>query len=160
MRDYPIVILESPFKPKADGTYASEAEKEAVLERDLAMNKRYARAAMRDALKNHGEAPSASHLLYTQEGVLDDNDPEERAMGIDAGLAFRKAAVRSAVYLDRGISGGMIYGIKAAIADGKPVVGRYLDPKIIAELGIETVPVNPAQIAELGIVLEQTKAAA
>ena len=53
------VIIESP--------YAGDVER----------NVRYARAAMADCLKR-GEAPFASHLLYTQEGVLDDDIPGER----------------------------------------------------------------------------------
>jgi hypothetical protein len=62
------VILESP--------YAGDVE----------ANMRYARAAMRDSLMR-GEAPFASHLLYTQEGVLLDSVPEERTLGIEAGFA-------------------------------------------------------------------------
>ncbi len=38
---------------------------------DVERNVRYARAAMRDCLMRR-ETPYASHLLYTQEGVLDD----------------------------------------------------------------------------------------
>ena len=41
---------------------------------------------LRDSLLR-GEGPITSHLLYTQPGVLDDQIPEERQMGIDAGLA-------------------------------------------------------------------------
>ena len=63
------VILESP--------YAGDVER----------NVAYARACLRDSLLR-GEAPIASHLLYTQPGVLDDQIPEERQMGIDAGLAW------------------------------------------------------------------------
>jgi hypothetical protein len=39
-----------------------------------------------------GEAPIASHLLYTQPGVLNDGVPAERAHGIEAGLAWLRAA--------------------------------------------------------------------
>ena len=63
------VIVESP--------YAGD------IERNLA----YARAGIRDCLKR-GEAPIASHLLYTQPGILDDDDGEERQLGIEAGLAW------------------------------------------------------------------------
>lgn len=55
-----LVLLESP--------YAGNVE----------LNVTYARACMRDCLKR-GEAPFASHLLYTQPGVLDDLVPNERA---------------------------------------------------------------------------------
>ena len=68
------VIIESP--------YAGDVER----------NLRYARAAMKDCL-HRGEAPYASHLLYTQEGVLDDDVPGERKLGISAGLSWGKIAI-------------------------------------------------------------------
>jgi hypothetical protein len=52
---------------------------------DVERNEKYARACMRDCFER-GEAPFASHLLYTQPGVLDDTLHHERALGIDAGL--------------------------------------------------------------------------
>ncbi len=102
-----LVILESPF--------AGDVEK----------NIEYARACVRDSLLR-GEAPIASHLLYTQPGVLNDDIPAERQHGIDAGLAWRAVADGSVVYVDRGISRGMEYGIAAAEAAGKPVEIRRL----------------------------------
>src|SRR6185436_19297995 len=69
------------------------------------LNRRYARACMKDALKR-GEAPFASHLLYTQAGVLKDKVLPERSLGIRAGLAWGKRADATAVYVDRGISPG------------------------------------------------------
>lgn len=103
-----LVILESPF--------AGDAE----------ANIEYARACVRDSLLR-GEAPIASHLLYTQPGVLNDDVPEERALGIDAGLAWRAVAHASVVYTDRGISKGMEYGIAAAQAAGVPIEYRTLN---------------------------------
>jgi hypothetical protein len=47
---------------------------------DVTRNLEYARAAMADCLAR-GEAPFASHALYTQIGVLDDTKPEERKLG-------------------------------------------------------------------------------
>jgi hypothetical protein len=105
------VILESPY---AGATQA-----------DIDENVRYARACLRDSLL-HGEAPIASHLLYTQEGVLDDNIPSERALGISAGLAWRQAAEATAVYYDRGISKGMAFGIEDANESVRPVEFRSL----------------------------------
>jgi hypothetical protein len=102
-----LVIVESP--------YAGDVE----------ANTEYARKCVRDAL-GRGEAPIASHLLYTQPGILDDNDPKERQQGIDAGLAWREVAQASVVYTDRGISKGMEYGIAAAKAAGIPVEYRRL----------------------------------
>lgn len=102
-----LVILESP--------YAGDVE----------ANVDYARACVRDSLLR-GEAPIASHLLYTQPGILDDTVPAERQQGIDAGLAWRAVAHASVVYTDRGISRGMEYGIAAAKAAGIPVEYRSL----------------------------------
>lgn len=90
---------------------------------DVEANVAYARAALRDCLQR-GEAPFASHLLYTQ--VLDDQVPAERQQGIDAGLELAKRADATVVYFDRGISRGMTYGIAAAGSAGRPVEYRSL----------------------------------
>ena len=111
-----LVILESPFA--------------AATESDVQRNIRYARAAVRDSLQR-GEAPIASHLLYTQEGILDDNIPDERQLGIDAGLAWREVAQGSVVYTDFGVSRGMLYGIERAEAVGKSVEYRTLPADIV-----------------------------
>ncbi|WP_245467950.1 hypothetical protein [Mesorhizobium sp. M6A.T.Cr.TU.017.01.1.1] len=106
--EWRLVILESP--------YAGEVER----------NVAYARAALRDCLKR-GDAPAASHLLYTQPGVLDDDDPAERATGIGAGLAWGRKAEATVVYTDRGVSKGMAQGIARALAEGRPVEYRRLE---------------------------------
>lgn len=92
------VIIESP--------YAGNVE----------MNLRYLRACMADCLAR-GEAPFASHGLYTQPGVLDDTKPDERTLGIEAGLAWREWADATVVYTDLGITPGMQAGINAARRD-------------------------------------------
>lgn len=74
---------------------------------DVERNIEYARLCVRDSL-SQGEAPIASHLLYTQEGILDDDDPEERQMGIEAGLEWVKAAEAVVFYVDYGWSPGML----------------------------------------------------
>lgn len=102
-----LVIVESPF--------AGEVE----------LNQTYARAAMADCLARN-EAPYASHLLYTQPGVLDDLKPEERSLGIEAGLAWGKKADATVVYVDRGMSNGMKAGIARAEAEGRTVELRSL----------------------------------
>lgn len=68
---------------------------------DVERNLTYAREALRDSLLR-GEAPIASHLLYTQKGVLDDRIREERGLGIAAGLAWGVAEM-TVVYADLGI---------------------------------------------------------
>jgi hypothetical protein len=92
---------------------------------DIEANVHYARACVRDSL-SRGEAPIASHLLYTQPGVLRDEVPEERQWGIDAGLAWRRVAEASVVYTDFGTSRGMEYGISAALEAGIPVEYRSI----------------------------------
>jgi hypothetical protein len=92
---------------------------------DVETNVTYARACMQDCLRR-GEAPLASHLLYTQVGVLDDAIPEERERGILAGLAWGRRADLTAVYTDRGITVGMQQGIAAAEALGRPIEYRTL----------------------------------
>lgn len=101
------VIIESP--------YAGDVER----------NIAYARACLRDCLLR-GEAPIASHLLYTQPGVLDDNVLEERRLGIEAGLAWGDLAEATIVYTDHGISRGMQYGIDRAEQKGRPIEYRKL----------------------------------
>jgi hypothetical protein len=102
-----LVILESPYAGDVDANLA------------------YARACLRDSLAR-GEAPMASHLLYTQPGVLRDDVPEERQRGVDAGLAWGRVADATVVYTDRGITRGMECGIEAAKAAGRPIEYRTL----------------------------------
>lgn len=92
---------------------------------DVKRNVAYARACVRDALRR-GEAPMASHLLYTQEGILDDLDPAERALGIKAGHAWLSACGKVVLYVDLGISPGMLEGVRAAQAAGWAVEARAL----------------------------------
>lgn len=92
---------------------------------DIERNVAYARACLRDCL-SRGEAPFASHLLYTQPGILDDALPHERELGINAGLIWGEAAELTAVYTDLGISSGMRYGIERAAKAGRPVEYRTL----------------------------------
>lgn len=89
------VILESP--------YAGEIER----------NLKYARECLKDSL-NRGEAPIASHLLYTQEGVLNDEIIEERMQGINSGLAWKSVCDLQVFYIDYGMSSGMKYAKKYA----------------------------------------------
>ncbi|MBP0439604.1 hypothetical protein [Tianweitania sediminis] len=102
-----LVILESPFAG------------------DVAANLAYARVALRDCFMRC-EAPIASHLLYTQPGVLNDLDPAERALGIEAGLLWGRFAQATVVYQDRGISFGMQQGIERAYREGRAVEFRRL----------------------------------
>lgn len=112
-----LVILESPFKPTGRGGLNRTVE--------LMENTAYVRAAMRDCLKC-GEAPFASHALYTLDGVLDDNIPEERKLGMRAGFAWGERAEATVVYVDLGVTEGMELGIARAEKAGRPVERRTL----------------------------------
>ena len=101
------VILESPYAG------------------DIETNINYARKCMADSFKR-GEAPFASHLLYTQSGILDDNIPNERSLGIEAGLLWGEIADKTVVYIDLGISKGMEYGINNAIKAGRAIEYREI----------------------------------
>lgn len=92
---------------------------------DIAKHKAYCRAAMRDCL-SRGEAPFASHMLYTQPGVLNDADAKERQLGIEAGLLWGTFAQKTVVYVDCGISHGMEYGIARAALENRPVEYRSI----------------------------------
>jgi hypothetical protein len=92
---------------------------------DIDTNVEYARRCLGDCLRR-GEAPIASHLLFTQPGVLKDDVPEERKLGIGAGHAWYRVAEASVVYTDRGMSSGMKVGIEVAERLGVPVEYRSL----------------------------------
>lgn len=101
------VILESP--------YAGDIER----------NINYARQCVKHSL-SLGEAPIASHLLYTQDGILDDLIPEERIQGINAGLKWKEVADMQVFYIDYGISNGMQYGMDYAKEHNIPFETRTI----------------------------------
>lgn len=103
-----LVIIESPYAG------------------DIKANEVYARKCVADSLAR-GEAPIASHLLYTQPGILDDTIPEERAKGIAVGLAWGKHADLTALYLDRGMTRGMEQGVEHAHKNGRPLEVRWIE---------------------------------
>jgi hypothetical protein len=99
-------------------------------EEQVRRNLLYARACVRDCLLR-GETPFASHLFFTQPGILDDNIPSERDMGINAGKLLIESlpGIVSVVYQDLGISKGMQYGINRAVSTGRYVEYRTLGDK-------------------------------
>lgn len=101
------IIIESPFAG------------------DIDANVFYARQCVRDAVLR-GEAPIASHLLFTQPGILRDDVPDERKLGIAAGLAWLVHADAMVLYTDRGISPGMQDAMRLAQRTGVPVELRCL----------------------------------
>lgn len=121
------VIVESPFAPQTPlppgfkpGWHSCDWQPGgafgcdicpvlAVRAEESARNARYLDACLRDCLRR-GEAPFASHRMYTS--ALDDLKPEERALGIAAGFAWRKAAESTVIYTDLGWSSGMRAGLE------------------------------------------------
>jgi hypothetical protein len=101
------VILESPYAG------------------DVMENIKYAQTCMKDMLKR-GEAPFASHLLYTQ--VLDDTRANERARGIEAGFAWKPYAYKTIFYIDRGWSKGMRLALEYCHQNGIAFEVRNLYP--------------------------------
>jgi hypothetical protein len=117
------VILESPYAG------------------DITTNVAYARRCLRDSLLR-GEAPLASHLLYTQPGVLDDADPDERALGIRAGLVWGPPAAATVVYWDLGFSSGMMQSIERARCEDRYIEFRRLDAVTSADAWNARYPVG------------------
>ena len=106
------VIIESPFAAANGHTVADHEE--------------YARRCMADSLAR-GEAPLASHLLYyTQPGILDDTDPEQRRLGMEAGHAWLSLADYLVAYTDLGISVGMEERMNLAHKIGIQVATRHI----------------------------------
>lgn len=105
------VVLESP--------YGAETLEE------VAHNVEYARACIKDCFRR-GEAALASHLLYTQPGILDDRVASQRKLGIEAGFTWNLLADKIVVYGDRGISHGMKQGIELAVTNNIPIEYRKL----------------------------------
>ncbi len=106
-----LVVLESPHRAKT----------QEELERKI----QYAMKCMKDCFKR-GEYPFVSHLLYAQQGILDDNDEDERKAGIEAGLAWASYADATVVYTDLGITEGMRIGIERAEKEKRLIEYRRL----------------------------------
>jgi hypothetical protein len=118
------VIIESPFAPQTplfEGEHEGGGShkmcrkclNEERREWESACNARYLDACLLDSLRR-GEAPFASHGLYTRPGVLDDLKPEERRLGISAGFVWRAVAQATVIYTDLGWSEDMRAGERDA----------------------------------------------
>lgn len=104
------VVIESPFRDEDPGRKAAHA--------------RYLHDAIVHCL-SRGEAPYASHAYLTQH--LNDDVPHHRALGIGAGIAIAEAMnAKHVVYVDRGITEGMLLAIEAARTAGRVVEYRSL----------------------------------
>jgi len=87
----PCVLVESPFSSTSPFQQARY-----IL---------YLEACIKHSLEKE-EAPFASHGHYPH--FLNDNDPEERALGMSCGRAWALKADLVAFYLDLGMSPGML----------------------------------------------------
>ena len=103
----PLVIIESPFAG------------------DIGENICYARACVADSIQR-GEAPIAFHLLYTQDGILNDRDPADRELGITCSEQWYWAADLVVAYTDLGVSPGMRHGMAVAARYGLPIIDRKI----------------------------------
>ena len=132
-----LVLIESPYRGKG---YTS-----------LDLNLKYARACMRDSILR-GESPFASHLLYTQEGILDDKNPEERKRGMQAGWAWGEHADLSATYIDLIDNWehfvGIAQGVVRARHVQRPVEFRNLPEDVLNSLDTQLILMrrNPSEL--------------
>lgn len=112
-----LVVIESPYSG------------------DVERNEEYLKRAMRDSI-SRGEAPYASHLIYTQ--VLNDRDPEQRKKGINMGFKWGQQAEKVIAYTDYGISTGMEQGLAYYNRNGIPIEYRKIGENIKDPISIVT----------------------
>lgn len=113
-----LVIIESPYAGKSS--------------EEITQNIQYARMCIRDSLER-GEAPIASHLLYTQPGIFCDGVLVERQWGIVAGLAWYRVAEYGVFYTDRGWSKEMLAAREFLQKEKRKYIERSLQ---MAHLGV------------------------
>lgn len=115
-----LTIYESPFASDDFDTFVG--------------NIAYLRLLVRDGALRYNESGFGSHMVWTQPGVLVDNDAFERALGIDCGLAFTALAregVLNHVYgIDRGWSSGMKRSREVTEGKGLPIKTRSLTEEL------------------------------
>lgn len=111
-----LVVIESPYGSRPDGSRAAPAE--------VRRNVEYLDAALLDSLRR-GEQPFASHRLYT--GALRDANPQERRIGMEAGFAWGELAQARVFYVDQGWTPGMEEGRQEAIRLGQPIEIRRVE---------------------------------
>ena len=111
------VILISPFGSRA-GMVTPRAKAYS-----RALHVAYAEMCLRHSIEK-GEAPIAGHLLYPR--VLNDEDRNERTLGMLLGQAWGKVAECAVVYTDHGISKGMAEDVEVLKKAGVSVEYRCL----------------------------------
>jgi hypothetical protein len=106
MRRHPLVVIESPYTG------------------DVERNVAYLQRCIKNSIER-GEAPFASHQMYTT--ALDDENEEQRNLGIECGYTWLREAHCQAFYLDHGWSRGMIEAWRIGWAMQKSYDIRFLD---------------------------------
>lgn len=105
----PRVIIESPYR----GENAEERQK----------NIKYLQLCLQDSVRR-GEVPFASHGFFPL--FLNEDNAQDRELGIKLGFAFWTEADKIVFYTDRGISPGMEKALLKAFKMGKPIERRQL----------------------------------
>jgi hypothetical protein len=99
------VILESPFRG------------------DAKTNTEYVKLAIQDSVER-GESPVAFHLLYSD--IYDINNPQHNAIVKKLKESWSLLSKKTVVYIDEGVSEGMLDGITDAAARGKEIEFRKI----------------------------------
>lgn len=123
---------EAEWPKGPDGSWPERVCVESPLRGEYERNVLYADACMLDCLQR-GEAPFLGHLIYPR--VLDDEDAEDRARGIESHLAWLRGSHRVAIYIDLGVSTGMAAAVAMANELRLPVVERTLGAGWIKWIG-------------------------
>jgi len=100
---------------------------------EVAYNVAFARACMKYCFSMNW-APFASHLLYAQSGILNNQNPKERRLGIESGFEWREFADMTVVFKNLGISKGMELGIEDSMQKLVPVKILELPDKFMANI--------------------------
>lgn len=110
---------------------------ESPLSGDFARNKRYALWCAYHC-RTLGQSAYASHLFFPQ--FLDDEDPDSRTFGIEAGYAWAQTADVIAFYIDLGMSGGMLKAEQHWANHYAPCDYRKLPAEMFAQFEAGEVP--------------------
>ena len=93
---------------------------------DVEANVAYGKKCLLDSIKRL-ETPFAGHLFYTQ--VLDDANELDRKIGMKLGRDWMEECEVVAVYVDRGMSRGMVADIQYAMEGKMNITFRRLEVK-------------------------------
>lgn len=108
-KDYRCAYIASPF---AATVMVSQVE-----------HRDYLLRCLRDSI-THGESPYAPHAYLPL--TLNDEEPLERVLGINCGLAWMRNADHLVLYMDYGLSPGMEGEKNVAEMLGIPIHERYI----------------------------------